>query len=212
MAVYIRGYGLVSPVGVGLEENIKSFRDNRTNFTAVRDYPEGVIHQSDKSRIVESLKLSDKDLRLDWSSLLALAASSEAAKKADLEDVSCGVIFGSSRGATERLENAFEAFRNEHPVSPVTSPVTTANSIPSTIAQKLKLQGPHLFVSGACSTSMHALGIGKLFIETNQLNHCIVGGSEWANTDFFLQFIGNRCSNPCSIARQIVSSSSTTMI
>ncbi|MCY4444000.1 MAG: beta-ketoacyl synthase N-terminal-like domain-containing protein [Proteobacteria bacterium] len=100
----------------------------------------------------------------------------------------CGVVVGSSRGATDLLEDAMAMFYggslSASLLSSRTSPYTTASFLSSMLAQHYGLCGGHYYVSSACSSSLHALGMAYLMVKEGMLSHCLAGGVEWASTPF----------------------------
>ncbi|RYZ52639.1 MAG: beta-ketoacyl synthase, partial [Proteobacteria bacterium] len=100
-----------------------------------------------------------------------------------------GVMIGSSRGPTEALEKAWARHIGNQRLSPSTSPSTTASSISSVVARDLKLEGPSMALSAACSTGLYALIQGVSSLISHLSHSLIVGGVEAANTDFTLAML-----------------------
>jgi 3-oxoacyl-[acyl-carrier-protein] synthase II len=100
-----------------------------------------------------------------------------------------GVVFGSSRGPTHLLEATIIDHHLEKRLSPLTSPATTASSLPAAVARELGLEGPSLFVSAACSTGLHAIIQAAGSVRMGLAPGMIAGGAEFANTDYTLKIL-----------------------
>lgn len=123
---------------------------------------------------------------LDRSVLLAILASRQTLATIDLAQKRVGVNIGSSRGATETLEQAFEQFqaKGAKHIPTKTSPSTTLGNISSWVGQDLKLKGIHLEHSITCSTALHAVLNGIAWLQADMADAFLVGGSEAPLTDF----------------------------
>lgn len=151
------------------------------NFSAL------VAQLSEKERKeIELLRNSDAKYRnLDDSVLYGIYVSRKAVKTAGWQSADdFGVNIGSSRGATSLFEKYHKAFLKNKIAETLSSPTTTLGNISSWIAHDLQTQGPTISHSITCSTGLHALLNGVVWLESGMSDKFLVGASEAALTDF----------------------------
>ena len=138
-----------------------------------------------KSKI-EDLRLSETKYRnLDPSVLFAVFTAREAIKQAGWkENDNFGINIGSSRGATELFEKYHQEFIETGMSSTLASPTTTLGNISSWVAHDLKSKGPEVSHSITCSTALHALLNGVVWLKAGMIDKFLVGGSEAPLTPF----------------------------
>lgn len=124
---------------------------------------------------------------LDDSVLYGILASRKAVKKAGwTENDVFGINIGSSRGATSLFEKYHKEFIETGKTSTQSSPSTTLGNISSWIAQDLKSKGPEISHSITCSTALHAILNGIVWINAGMTDKFLAGGSEAPLTPFTL--------------------------
>jgi 3-oxoacyl-[acyl-carrier-protein] synthase II len=142
---------------------------------------------------IESPALGPRERRLDRAAQLALAATATALQDAGLGPEidpgaapRFGVVLGSSRGATERLEHWHRRFATEgaDAVGPHASPHTTAGNLSGAVARRFGLQGPALSVSAACASAAQAIGLAFDLIRAGRADVMVAGGTEACLTPF----------------------------
>ncbi len=152
-----------------------------TKFTALV----AQLSEKDKSEI-NLLRNSDSKYKcLDDSVLYGVYVARKAvanAKWTSSENV--GVNMGSSRGATTLFEKYHKAFLNNDFAETLSSPTTTLGNISSWVAHDLQTQGPDISHSITCSTGLHALLNGVVWLESGMADKFLIGASEAALTDF----------------------------
>lgn len=135
---------------------------------------------------IEALRLSEvKYKNLDPSVLFAIYTSREVVKQAGWkQNDNFGINIGSSRGATELFEKYHQEFIETGISSTLASPTTTLGNISSWVAHDLKSKGPEISHSITCSTALHALLNGVVWLKAGMVNKFLVGGSEAPLTPF----------------------------
>lgn len=135
---------------------------------------------------IEALQQSHPQYRnLDPSVLFAIFASRAAVHQAEWqEDEVFGINIGSSRGATQLFEQYHQEFLETGKSATLASPTTTLGNIATWVAQDLKSKGPEISHSITCSTALHALLNGIVWLESGRCNKFLVGGSEAPLTPF----------------------------
>ena len=94
----------------------------------------------------------------------------------------CGVLIGSGIGGIETLEeqNKILNTRGISRVSPFTVPRLMVNAASGNVSILFKLYGPNTAVATACATGSNAIGDAARFIQFDQADVMIAGGSEAA--------------------------------
>src|SRR5919107_1029449 len=125
--------------------------------------------------------------RLDRFGQFGLAASVNAVKDAgldfDKEDrYRCGVLIGSGIGGIETLEeqNKILIERGVQRVSPFTVPRLMVNAASGNVSIMFGIHGPNTAVATACATGANAIGDAGRYIQHDQADFMIAGGSEAA--------------------------------
>ena len=187
--VVVTGIGIVSPIGIGVEENWKSLREGRsgvgpiTHFDAsslpsriageVRDFsPEKWLHPKDAKKMPLFLQY-------------AAVASMEAFQMAGLEvseelGEKMGVSIGSGIGGIGDIEKYTLILHEKgwKKVSPYFIPYAIINMASGYVAIKFKAYGPNLSVVTACATGTHAIGEAFKMIQRGAAEVMIAGGTE----------------------------------
>jgi 3-oxoacyl-[acyl-carrier-protein] synthase II len=137
--------------------------------------------------------LVPRDRRLDRTAQMAIAASGAALHDAGFSDgppvtstERAGVVLGSSRGATERLEHWHAGFLQQgvEGVGAHASPHTTAGNLSGAVARRFGLRGPSLSISAACASATQAIGVAFDLIRHGRADLMLAGGTEAALTPF----------------------------
>ena len=143
------------------------------------------ISEEDKIAIQELRNSDSKYVNLDDSVLYCMYVSRKAVKDAGWKSSdNFGINIGSSRGATSLFEKYHKAFLESNVAETLSSPTTTLGNISSWTAHDLQTDGPEISHSIACSTGLHALLNGVVWVLSGMANKFLVGGSEAALTDF----------------------------
>ncbi|MFW7377898.1 MAG: beta-ketoacyl synthase N-terminal-like domain-containing protein [Oligoflexus sp.] len=186
--VFITGRSLISCLGPNEFQSIEAMAAARANFQSLENLPVGLLTEETREAI-HNLDQDPLTRGHDRVTKLAVLAARQLAESAGPVPSEYGCIVGSSRGATHSLEKAIEGFSRHESVDAKTSPITTANSLPSTVSKALNLTGLHVALSAACSTGLHAVGMGFAMMKAGILDGAIVGGAECAVTPFTLAIL-----------------------
>jgi len=125
--------------------------------------------------------------RMDRFGQFGLAASVSAVKDSGLdfskEDrTRSGVVIGSGIGGIETLEEQNHILweRGFSRVSPFTVPRLMVNAASGNVSILFGLQGPNTAIATACATGANAIGDGARFIQHDDADIIVAGGSEAA--------------------------------
>ena len=200
--VVVTGMGIVSPVGLTLEQNWKNITNGvsgigKINLFDAQGYPCQVAGQVDD--FDPAAYMPPKEARkMDRFIQLGMAASLDAFKDSGIEVTEenaerIGVHLGSGIGGIETIENATTTLENRgvRRVSPFFVPSSIINMISGNLSITLGLKGPNLSMVTACTTATHAIGDAGRIIEYGDADVMVAGGAEAAITKTAIAGFGN---------------------
>lgn len=184
--VFIVGRGCLTAAGADFNAN---WRGLIRGVPALKTDPifgmAGRLHEGAESFLQKSIKQSKRLRRADRAVQLGVLAAREAWAESQLEPGRlCATIIGSSRGATQTIEQEHGRFLERGCTSVQTSPATTAGSLASVVAQELGVNGPVMSVSSACATGLVAIGTAFGLLKAGLAVQALAGGSEASLTAF----------------------------
>lgn len=182
MGVCITGIGVVSAIGMSVEENLGALREGRTGIGPLQ-YLQGT-----KALLAGEVKASSDDLRkalhvdteyVSRTALLGLQAAREAwgdNKRSDV--IRTGIISATSVGGMDRSEVFYKDYLSQS--NPDYRLLTTHDSGSTTerIARELGITGYINTLSTACSSGANAIMLGARLILQGTLDRVLVGGSD----------------------------------
>jgi 3-oxoacyl-[acyl-carrier-protein] synthase-1 len=183
--VVVTGLGIVSALGLGLEQNIQALQNGHTGIapikylqTRLRDqFVLGEVKYSNGE--LKSLLGFDESELISRTSLLGLLAVREAANMADLSDEelkNCALISGTTVGGmdlTEQIpdfesEGKLREILNLHPCGDSTEKM----------ASYMGIEGFVTTYSTACSSAANAIMMGARLIKSGRADRVIAGGTD----------------------------------
>lgn len=200
--VVITGLGVISPIGIGVEENWRSIvaarsgisRLTRFDPTGYHTQIAGEVKGFDPTRYV-----SEREARhMDRFIQLGMAAGIEALQDAAIEVTEVnseriGVCIGSGIGGVQTIEETALIVKDRGPrrVSPFYVPSAIINMIAGNLAIMYGLKGPNFSTVSACTTAAHAIGIAGRLIEYGDADVMVAGGAEAPITPSSMAGFGN---------------------
>jgi len=187
--VVVTGIGLISPVGVGNEENWKNLLAGRSGIGLITrfdttDYPSriaGEIRGFDPAAFVPKKEVKKMDLFIQY----ALAAVQFAMEDARLviapeEQERVGVYVGSGIGGLPSIEAQHTELLQSGPrkISPFFIVGLIVNLASGHVSMRYGAKGPNLANSTACATGTHAVGDSYRLIARGDADVMICGGTE----------------------------------
>ena len=191
--VVITGLGIVSPIGVGVDDNWRHIIQGRSGIGPITHFDAtgmGCTIGGEANDFDPMNYLSTKDARkMDRFIQLGMAAGMDAFKDSGLEvdDQNAhriGVYIGSGIGGVETIENTTKTLVEKGPrrISPFYVPMSIINMISGNLSIMYGLKGPNLSMVTACTTGTHAIGEAGRLIEYGDAEVMIAGGAEAAIT------------------------------
>ncbi|MEO8740618.1 MAG: beta-ketoacyl-ACP synthase II [Casimicrobiaceae bacterium] len=187
--VVVTGMGIVSPVGIGLDESWANILAARSGIAAItrfdaRAFPSRIAGEVKNFDVTQYL--SGKEARrYDTFIHFGLVATMQAVKDAgldgyagDLERV--GVCIGSGIGGLPMIEDTDGTYREGGPrkISPFFVPGSIINMISGLASIHYGYKGPNLALVTACSTANHSMGEASRLIEYGDADIMVAGGAE----------------------------------
>jgi 3-oxoacyl-[acyl-carrier-protein] synthase II len=187
--VAVTGLGVVSPVGVGLEEFWEGLKAGRNGVSRVThfdptDFPSHMaaeVKDFDPKEWVEAKSVR----RMDRFTQFSMASSKMALEDSGLFDASfdknrAGVIIGSGIGGSDAIEKGHYSLSEKGPKSlnPFFVSKALINMAACTVSIKYGLKGPLSAPSVACSTGANAIGEAFRIIQRGDADIMLAGGSE----------------------------------
>ncbi len=195
--VVVTGLGLVTPVGIGVDESWSSITAGRSGVGPVTKFPtEGYacrIAAEVKGFEPEDFMPKKLVKRLDPFVQYAIAASRMAWEDAGLENAGIepdrmGVITGCGLGGLGSIEYFRDILVNRGPrrVSPFFIPMAIPNMASGQISILFNARGPNTVVCTACAAGTHAIGQAFKEIQRGAADAMFCGGTEAVITELAL--------------------------
>jgi len=187
--VVVTGMGLVSPVGIGVEESWQALVAGKSGIAPITHYDAstyptriaGEVKGFEPDRFMERKEARRNDRFIQF----ALAAADMAVKDAGIDFAKedperVGVIVGSGMGGLATIEDTHKTLmeRGVRKVSPFFIPAIIINLAPGQIALRWGLKGPNLSPVSACATGNHSLGDAMIYLERGMADVMIAGSTE----------------------------------
>lgn len=187
--VVVTGVGLVTPLGVGIENVWQRILRGESGVGPITRF-DTTQHETKFAAEVREFKpedyISPKEIkRMDLFIQYALTAAKIAMEdsgldmnKEDAERV--GVIVGTGLGGLPTLEKYHSILLERGPgrISPFFIPMLIANEAPGHVAIQFGIKGPNLCIVTACATGAHSIGESLRIIQYGDADVMVAGGTE----------------------------------
>lgn len=187
--VVITGLGLVTPLGVGVDETWSALCEGRSGIGEITSFDTTgfttKIAAEVKGFNAEDFLPKKEARRTEKFIAYAVAAARMAVENAcltidDTNGPRVGVITGCGLGGLHSLEMTAYTVQNKGPkrCSPFFIPMLIGNMAPGMISIHLGAKGPNISVATACAAGAHAIGDAYNTILRGQADAMITGGVE----------------------------------
>jgi len=195
--VVVTGMGMVSPVGLSVEESWQNILAGVSGVGLVEDF-DTTDYSTKIWAKVKNLNMEDhmslKEARkMDVFTQYGMVAADEALADANLtldEALSyrAGVAVGAGIGGIQTITNNQDKLMAGGPrrVSPFFIPAGIINMVAGQISIKHHLKGPNISVVSACTTGTHNIGLAGRMIAYGDADIMVCGGSEMTTTPLCL--------------------------
>jgi nodulation protein E len=187
--VAITGLGIISALGLNLEENWKSLSEGRPAIGPIKGADCSTLRFKNGAEVAgyDPVKhfTGGKDAYIDRFAQFSVVAAREALQNSGLELTPelrerSAIVCGSAVGGQAAIEAGFQDLwvEGRGRVHPLTIPKTMSNAGASHIAMDLGMSGPTYTVSTACSSANHAIGQAFRLVRDGEADAAMTGGSE----------------------------------
>ncbi len=187
----ITGMGLVTPLGIGLQENWGNLRIGKSGIGEISLFDAADLSTQIAGEVDDFNPLDyidkKKSRRYDRFIHLSIAAGDLALQNAGLaaENLPAertGILVGSGMGGMQTFVENVLTLKEKGPyrVSPFFVPAIITNMAPGLLSIRYGTRGVNFSISSACATGAHALGQACRMIERGDADVMIAGGSEAA--------------------------------
>jgi 3-oxoacyl-[acyl-carrier-protein] synthase II len=187
--VVVTGLGLVSPVGIGVEESWSALCAGKSGIGPITlfdasTFPTriaGEVKGFDPAQFMDRKEVRRNDRFIHF----ALAAAEMAMKDSGLdmakEDADrIGCIVGAGMGGLGSIEDEHTTFvaKGVKKIGPFFIPSLIINLAPGQISIRYGMKGPNFSPVSACATGNHSIGDAMLYIERGMADVMVTGGCE----------------------------------
>jgi 3-oxoacyl-[acyl-carrier-protein] synthase II len=187
--VVITGLGMITPLGVGVEESWEGVVAGRPGIRKITQFDAsafstqiaGEVDGFNPEDYIESKEIKKMGRFIHF----AIAAATMALKDSglDITDKNAervGVIVGSGIGGLHAIEHYHSVFLEKGPkkISPFFIPMLIVNLASGQISIKFGAKGPNSAVATACATGSHSIGDAFKIIQRGDADAMIAGGTE----------------------------------
>ncbi len=192
--VVVTGMGVVSPVGIGVEETWGSLVAGKSGIAPITlfdasSFPTriaGEVKGFDPARFMDRKEVRRNDRFIHF----ALAAAEMAVKDSGLdmakEDPNrVGCIVGAGMGGLGSIEAEHRTYleKGVRRIGPFFIPSLIINLAPGQISLRYGMKGPNFSPVSACATGNHSIGDAMMYIERDMVDVMVTGGCETTITE-----------------------------
>ncbi|MEJ2219534.1 MAG: beta-ketoacyl-ACP synthase II [Desulfobacterales bacterium] len=187
--VVITGMGLVTPVGIGVEDSWSAICAGKSGVSEITQF-DASAYQTRIAAEVKGFNAEDfmpkkEAKRNELFISYAMAATRMAMEDSGLKINSAnanrvGVVTGCGLGGLGIMEDTILNVATKGPrrVSPFFIPMMIGNMAPGMISIHFGAKGPNLSLATACAAGAHAVGDSFIMIQNGRVDAMITGGTE----------------------------------
>lgn len=181
MNINITGIGAISAIGLNVQENFKSLKNETTGVSKnnFSNKKQDLLTAPVPLTNEELIELTKAKTPISRTSLLGLKAAQEAwGSNKHSNSIRTGIISSTSVGGMDKSEKYYQEKITQK--KPNISLIITHDSGDTTekIAEQLEISGYINTLSTACSSGANAIMLGARLIQQNKLDRVLVGGTD----------------------------------
>jgi len=187
--VVVTGLGMLSPVGVTVEETWKHILQGKSGIRRVSsfdstEYPvqiAGEVPAFDLNVYIPVKDQKKMDVALQYGFIAALQAWKDSGiELTEALSFRSGVAIGSGIGGLTLIQETAQTLFEKGPkrISPFFIPASIVNMISGYVSIELGLKGPNVAIVTACTTGTHNIGIAARMIAYGDADLMLAGGAE----------------------------------
>jgi 3-oxoacyl-[acyl-carrier-protein] synthase II len=187
--VALTGVGLISPLGVGTAENWQALLAGKSGIGLITrfdttEYPSkiaGEVQGFNPLDYVDKKEVKKSDTFIHYALAASRFALEDSGLKVDAGNADrVGVVIGSGIGGLPLIEATHRTLLERGPsrVSPFFIPGQIVNMAAGQVSIHYGARGPNTSPATACTTGLHAIGDAYRFIQADEADAMIAGGTE----------------------------------
>ena len=187
--VAVTGVGLVSPLGIGNDENWRAIVAGKSGIGPITRFDAsafacriaGEVKGFDPSLYVEKKEIKKMDTFIHFAMAAAQFAMADSGLPvSDDNRERIAVVIGSGIGGLPIIEETQKNYLQKGPrvISPFFITALIANEAAGNVSIRYGLKGPNLSTVTACTTGAHAVGEAYRMIQYGDADAAIAGGTE----------------------------------
>ncbi|PIR01562.1 MAG: beta-ketoacyl-[acyl-carrier-protein] synthase II [Nitrospinae bacterium CG11_big_fil_rev_8_21_14_0_20_45_15] len=187
--VVVTGMGMVSPLGLGVEENWAAIVEGRSGIGPITkfdtsDFPvkiAGEVRGFEPADFIDHKEIKKMDRFIHYAvacSKMALDDSGFVISEENAER--CGVQVGVGLGGLPAIEKYHDVLKEKgvRKITPFFIPMLIANLASGQVSILFGAKGPNTCVVSACATGTHSIGESARLIRDGEADMMISGGTE----------------------------------
>jgi 3-oxoacyl-[acyl-carrier-protein] synthase II len=187
--VAVTGVGLVSPLGIGNDDNWEALIAGKSGVGPITRFDAsaltcriaGEVKGFDPSLYIEKKEIKKMDTFIHYAMAAAhFAMNDSGLPVTDENRERIAVVIGSGIGGLPIIEETQKNYLERGPrvISPFFITALIANEAAGNVSIKYGLKGPNLATVTACTTGAHAVGEAYRMIQHGDADAAIAGGTE----------------------------------
>ena len=187
--VVVTGLGIVSPLGIGQEENWDAASNGRSGIGPITRFDPkdvnakiaGEVKNFNPEDYIDKKEIKKMDTFLHYSLAAGKMAVEDSGLVINEENAErVGVLVGSGLGGLETIEKYHTLMLEKGPkkISPFFIPMLIVNLAPGHLSMHFGCKGPNLSIVTACATGNHSIGEAFKIIQRGDADAMIAGGVE----------------------------------
>ena len=187
--VAVTGMGIVSPLGIGIDENWAALCNGKSGIAPITKFDTnsfpikiaGEVRDFDPQQYIGHKEVKKMDIFIHY----AVAASQLALKNSGFEITEknaerVGVQVGVGLGGLPVIEKYHDIFKEKgvRKITPFFIPMLIANLASGQVSIHFGAKGPNTCVVTACATGTHAIGDAARLIQYGEADVMFAGGTE----------------------------------
>lgn len=216
--VVVTGLGLVTPIGIGVNESWNNALNGVSGITKITKFDAsafaskvaGEVKDFDPSKYLPPKEVRRIDTFIQYGLVAGIEAFNDSGLEVNEQNAErIGVAIGSGIGGLGMIESTTDTYDESGPrrVSPFFIPGTIINMISGNLSIMYGLKGPNISIVTACTTGTHCIGDAARMIEYGDADVMVAGGSEAAITELSVagfasaKALSSRNDDPASASR-----------
>lgn len=187
--VVITGVGMITPLGIGVEQSWNGLLAGRSGIRKITQFDAanfatriaGEVEGFNPEDYIEPKEIKKMDRFIHFALAAAQMAMDDSGLKITDENAErAGVIVGSGIGGLRSIEHYHSVLLEKGPrrITPFFIPMLVVNLASGQISIRFGAKGPNSAVVTACATGSHAIGDAFKIIQRGDADAMIAGGTE----------------------------------